>query len=200
MTQAFDFTAPDSYILNCSTLLTELPVLERAQAAKDAGFDRVEFCGLSTATRAPPRRKSMSSLPPDAAGVELAGLNFWAGNMAGGDRAWSPSSALKRISQQRRHRRRDRPPHRLPGLQRLYGLRTEGQDADGQDATAVANLSLAANAVAAIGGTVLVEPVSGAEAYPLSAMPMPPRWSPPSEPTDRQRRRPRRLLPHERQR
>ena len=26
MTQAFDFTAPDSYILNCSTLLTELPV------------------------------------------------------------------------------------------------------------------------------------------------------------------------------
>ena len=43
MTQAFEFTAPDSYILNCSTLLTELPVLERAQAAKDAGFDRARI-------------------------------------------------------------------------------------------------------------------------------------------------------------
>ena len=43
MTATFDFTAADSYIVNCSTLLTELPVMERAQAAKDAGFDRVEF-------------------------------------------------------------------------------------------------------------------------------------------------------------
>ena len=33
----FDFTQADSYILNCSTLLTELPVLERAQADVPSG-------------------------------------------------------------------------------------------------------------------------------------------------------------------
>ena len=38
-----NFTSPGSYVLNCSTLLAEVPVLERAQAAKDAGFDEVEF-------------------------------------------------------------------------------------------------------------------------------------------------------------
>ena len=169
MTQAFDFTAPDSYILNCSTLLTELPVLERAQAAKDAGFDRVEFWWPFDGNPRPTSAEVdefIASL--DAAGVELAGLNFWAGNMAGGDRgmvsvigAEEDFAANVDIVVEIGRRTGCR------AFNALYGLRTEGQDADGQDATAVANLSLAANAVAAIGGTVLVEPVSGAEAYPL---------------------------------
>ena len=31
------------YTVNCSILLTELPLLQRPQAARDAGFDAVEF-------------------------------------------------------------------------------------------------------------------------------------------------------------
>jgi hydroxypyruvate isomerase len=32
-----------TYTVNCSILLTELPLLERPAAAKAAGFDAVEF-------------------------------------------------------------------------------------------------------------------------------------------------------------
>jgi hydroxypyruvate isomerase len=169
MSQAFDFTAPDSYILNCSTLLTELPVLDRAQAAKDAGFDQVEFWwpfdGNPTPTSAEVD-EFIASL--NDAGVELAGLNFWAGNMAAGDRgmvsilgAESDFAANIDIVVEIGRRTGCR------AFNALYGLRTDGQDPAAQDATALANLALAADKVAAIGGTVLVEPVSGAEGYPL---------------------------------
>ena len=137
----------------------------------------------------------------ETAGVELAGLNFWAGNMAAGDRgmvsvigAEEDFAANVDIVVEIGRRTGCR------AFNALYGLRTEGQDAAGQDATAVANLSLAANAVAAIGGTVLVEPVSGAEAYPLK------RFADAAEVVAAVRadvliehRRARRLLPHERQ-
>lgn len=169
MTQAFDFTAPDSYVLNCSTLLTELPVLERAQAAKDAGFDRVEFWwpfdGNPTPTSAEVD-EFITSL--ETAGVALAGLNFWAGNMGAGDRgmvsvigAEEDFAANVAIVVEIGRRTGCR------AFNALYGLRTEGQDPAAQDATAAANLAFAARAVDEIGGTVLVEPVSGAEAYPL---------------------------------
>jgi hydroxypyruvate isomerase len=169
MVHAFDFTAPDSYILNCSTLLTELPVLERAQAAKDAGFDQVEFWwpfdGNPTPTSAEVD-EFIASL--ENAGVELKGLNFWAGNMAAGDRgmvsvigAEDDFAANVSIVVEIGRRTGCR------AFNALYGLRTEGQDPSGQDSTAAANLDLAARAVAEIDGTVLVEPVSGAEGYPL---------------------------------
>ena len=75
-----------TYTVNCSILLTELPLLERPAAAKAAGFDAVEFWWPFE-----------SSVPSDAettaferaitdAGVQLSGLNFNAGNMPGGDR------------------------------------------------------------------------------------------------------------------
>ena len=32
-----------AYTVNCSILLTDLPLLQRPQAARDAGFDAVEF-------------------------------------------------------------------------------------------------------------------------------------------------------------
>lgn len=164
-----DFTNPDSYILNCSTLLTELPVLERAQAAKDAGFDQVEFWwpfdGNATPTSAEVD-EFIASL--DNAGVALKGLNFWAGNMAGGDRGMvsvlgAEADFAANVDIVVEIGRRTG----CTAFNALYGLRTEGQDPADQDAAAVANLALAARAVAAIGGTVLVEPVSGAEAYPL---------------------------------
>ncbi len=49
----------------------------------------------------------------------------------------------------------------------LYGNRIEGVDPEQQDEVGTGNLVRAAAAVATIGGTVLVEPVSGAAQYPL---------------------------------
>ena len=49
----------------------------------------------------------------------------------------------------------------------LYGNRVEGATPQEQDELGAENLALAAKGAARIGGTVLVEPVSGAPAYPL---------------------------------
>ena len=49
----------------------------------------------------------------------------------------------------------------------LYGNRVEDADPAAQDELATENLALAGRAAARIGGTVLVEPVSGAPRYPL---------------------------------
>ena len=49
----------------------------------------------------------------------------------------------------------------------LYGNRSDDAPASEQDELAAENLALAAKAAARIGGTVLVEPVSGAPRYPL---------------------------------
>ena len=49
----------------------------------------------------------------------------------------------------------------------LYGNRQEGEDPAAQDALAVENLAFAARAVEHIGGTVLLEAISGSPTYPL---------------------------------
>ncbi|WP_258806378.1 hydroxypyruvate isomerase family protein [Pseudarthrobacter sp. NS4] len=157
-----------TYTVNCSILLTELPLLERPAAAKAAGFDAVEFWWPFE-----------SSVPTDAqvteferaikdAGVQLTGLNFNAGNMPGGDRglvSWPARSAefqdnidvVAGIGE------------RLgcKAFNALYGNRIDGESVEKQDAIGAENLAAAAEGVARIGGTVLLEPVSGAPRYPL---------------------------------
>ena len=165
----FDFTQAGSYILNCSTLLTELPVLERAQAAKDAGFDEVEFWWPFDGNPTPSSAEVdefIASL--ESAGVELKGLNFWAGDMAAGDRGMvsipgSQADFAKNAEIVADIGRRTG----CRAFNALYGLRVADSTPEEQDAVALENLAVAARAVAGIGGTVLVEPVSGAEAYPL---------------------------------
>src|SRR3712207_3513712 len=89
------------YEVNCSILFTELPLLERPEAAKEAGFDAVEFWWPFPV-----------AVPSDAdvdgfvravrdAGVQLIGLNFFAGDMPGGDRglvSWPARSPEDRKS------------------------------------------------------------------------------------------------------
>ena len=157
-----------TYTVNCSILLTELPLLERPAAAKAAGFDAVEFWWPFE-----------NSVPSDAettefenaiknAGVQLTGLNFNAGNMPGGDRglvSWPARSSefqdnidvVAGIGE------------RLgcKAFNALYGNRVDGESAEKQDAIGAENLAAAAAGVARIGGTVLLEPVSGAPKYPL---------------------------------
>ncbi|MGW3567532.1 hydroxypyruvate isomerase family protein [Streptomyces sp. NPDC000941] len=156
------------YTVNTSILFTELPLLERPAAAKAAGFDAVEFW-WPYATAVPADAEVDAFVRAvRAAGVRLTGLNFFAGDMPGGDRglvSWPARVAEFRdnidvtvaIGEQLGCR----------SFNALYGNRLDGIAPAEQDDLAVENLALAAKAVERIGGTVLVEPVSGAPAYPL---------------------------------
>jgi hydroxypyruvate isomerase len=156
------------YEVNCSILFTELPLLERPAAAKQAGFDAVEFW-WPFATAVPSDREVEGFVQAvEDAGVRLVGLNFFAGDMPGGDRglvSWPARSAEFRDNVEVTVRIGERLGCRA--FNALYGNRVEGADPVAQDDLAVENLAIAGRAAARIGGTVLVEPVSGTPRYPL---------------------------------
>jgi hydroxypyruvate isomerase len=68
------------FSVNVSILFTEHPFLERFAKARDAGFDSVEFWW--------PRGENLDDVQAaiEAAGVEVALINFDAGDMPGGER------------------------------------------------------------------------------------------------------------------
>lgn len=157
------------YAVNLSILFTEVPFLERPQAAADAGFDAVE-CWWPWNDTATPSQEQIDAFVAaiEGAGVRLIGLNFFAGNMPGGDRglfAWPEREAEIRAN--------------IPvvaeigkrlgckAFNALYGNRVEGGNDAAADALATELLAEAGKAVAADGGTILIEPVSGTPAYPL---------------------------------
>ena len=74
------------YAANCSILFAELPLLERPAAAKAAGFDAVEFWWPWPDQPVPADREvdAFVAAVRDA-GVQLVGLNFFAGDLAGPD-------------------------------------------------------------------------------------------------------------------
>jgi len=158
------------YTVNCSILLTDLPLLERPAAARAAGFDGVElWWPFSTSTPDPDEVDTLVRAITDA-GVQLTGLNFHAGDMPGGDRglvSWPERSAEFRANLDAVTAIGERTGCRA--FNALYGNRIEGVDPAQQDELAAENLARAAQAVARIEGTVLVEPVSGAAAYPLKS-------------------------------
>jgi hydroxypyruvate isomerase len=156
------------YEVNCSILFTELPLLERPAAAKAAGFDAVELWwpfseAVPSDTEVDRFIRSVSD-----AGVQLVGLNFFAGDMPGGDRglvSWPARSAEFRDNVEVTIGIGERLGCRA--FNALYGNRVEGVDPAAQDELATENLAIAGRAAARIGATVLVEPVSGAPRYPL---------------------------------
>ena len=156
------------YEVNCSILFTELPLLERPAAVKQAGFDGVEFWWPFE--QAVPADKDIDAFVAAVrdAGVELMGLNFFAGDMPGGDRglvSWPARSAEFRDNIDVTVGIGERLG--CKAFNALYGNRVEDSSPEAQDELGAENLALAARAAAKIGGTVLVEPVSGAPAYPL---------------------------------
>jgi hydroxypyruvate isomerase len=157
-----------AYEVNCSILFTELPLLERPAAAKEAGFDAVEFWWpFATAVPSDDAAERFIRSVADA-GVGLVGLNFFAGDMPGGDRglvSWPARSGEFRDNVEVAIGIGERLGCRA--FNALYGNRVEGADPAAQDDLAVENLAIAGRAAARIGGTVLVEPVSGAPRYPL---------------------------------
>ncbi len=159
---------PLRYAVNCSILFTELPLLERPAAAKQAGFDAVEFWWPFAGAVPSDRDTDAFVTAVEDAGVQLIGLNFFAGDMPGGDRGLV--SWPKRYGEFRDNIEAVIGIGELLGCRAfnaLYGNRDEAHSASEQDELAVENLGLAAKAAARIDATVLVEPVSGAERYPL---------------------------------
>jgi hydroxypyruvate isomerase len=154
--------------VNLSILFTELPLLERPAAAKQAGFDAVEFWWpWSVAVPSDADVDRFATAVTDA-GVQLVGLNFFAGDMAGGDRglvSWPARSGEFRDNVDVTVGLGERLGCRA--FNALYGNRTDDSTPQEQDALATENLALAARAAARADATVLVEPVSGAPRYPL---------------------------------
>jgi hydroxypyruvate isomerase len=159
---------PLRYDVNLSILFTELPLLRRPAAAAAAGFDAIEFWWPFDTAVPPDAELDAFARAVEDAGVALVGLNFFAGDMPGGDRglvSWPARSTEFR----------DNVEVTL-GLGRrlgcgafnaLYGNRVDGSSAREQDELGAENLALAAKAAADAGAIVLVEPVSGAPRYPL---------------------------------
>jgi hydroxypyruvate isomerase len=156
------------YLVNCSILFTELPLLQRPAAAREAGFDAVEFWWpFPVAVPADAEVDAFVRAVRDA-GVRLVGLNFFAGDLPAGDRGivtWPGREqefadnveVAVGIGEQLG----------AAGFNALYGNRVDGVTSEQQDELAAPALRLAATATARIGASVLVEPVSGAPRYPL---------------------------------
>lgn len=157
------------YAVNCSMLFTETPLLERPAAAAAAGFGAIEFWWPWPAEPSPADGdvdQFVSSIRD--AGVRLVGLNFFAGDLAG------PDAGVVSLPE-RAAEFRDNveivvgigEALGVPAFNALYGNRLDTAKPEQQDEVAVENLRLAAESVAKIGATVLVEPVSGPKPYPL---------------------------------
>ena len=157
-----------TYTVNASILLTDLPVNERPAAVAENGFTRAEFWWpFPTPT---PSEDEISAFVGalQQAGVQLTGLNFYAGDMPAGERGVlsQPSRSEEFVANIDAVVRIARATG-CTAFNALYGNRVEDAADEEQDALAVENLRRAADAVAPLGGTVLLEPVSGTEAYPL---------------------------------
>ena len=156
------------YAVNCSILFSDLPLLQRAAAARQAGFAGIEFW-WPYATAVPDDREVDEFVRSiEDAGVQLVNLNLFAGDMAAGDRgliSWPGRSSefddnlavVAAIGE------------RLgcKAFNALYGNRIDGVAAECQDELAAEQLVRAAHAVAHFDGTILVEPLSGMPSYPL---------------------------------
>ncbi len=158
------------YAINCSLLFKEYPLLERAAAAKAAGFDFVEYWWPWDIPVPSDAEVQEFIDAVRASGTHLIGLNFFAGTMPGPDRG-----VVSWIARQNEFR--SNVPVALAigkelgchAFNALYGNRQPGDDPASSDAVALANYTYAAEQAARIDGIVLVEPVSGAgsENYPL---------------------------------
>lgn len=153
------------WTVNCSLLYTDLPLLERPRAAAADGFGAVEFWWPWPVAVPEDREVEAFVRAIEDAGVRLTGLNFFAGDMAAGDRglvSW-PGRTRELL---------DNIPvvaaigERLGcrAFNALYGNRIDGVAPEEQDELALESLAACA---AGVPGTVLLEPVSGAPRYPL---------------------------------
>ncbi len=156
------------YLVNCSLLFTEEPLLRRPAAARAAGFSAVEFWWPFTTPVPSDRDVDAFVSAVDGAGVALVALNFFAGDLAGPDAG--VLSIPSRSAQFRDNIDVVAGIGERLGVRAFnapYGNRVDGVDPAAQDELALENIAAAARAVAGFGATVLIEPLSGPKPYPL---------------------------------
>lgn len=156
------------YLVNCSIMFTELPLLERPAAAKAAGFNAIEFWWPFA--QAVPDQTEVDKFvcAINDAGVHLVGLNLFAGDLVGPD--CGVLSIPARSKEFAGNLDIAIGIGELLGtnvFNALYGNRVEDVDAAEQDELAIHNIALAATAAAKIDATVLIESISGPKPYPL---------------------------------
>ncbi|GHJ32351.1 putative hydroxypyruvate isomerase [Streptomyces hygroscopicus subsp. sporocinereus] len=171
-----DAAADQRFSVNLSILFTELPLLERPAAAAAAGFSAVELWWPwpGSPTPGPTGLDALKKAIEDA-GVQLTGLNFYAGQLPGPDRgALSvPGEESDRFRANIDVAADFAASLGCGALNALYGNRVEEADPAEQDALALENLVLAARAADRIGAVLLVEALNKPESplYPLVSAP-----------------------------
>ncbi|MFE6890820.1 TIM barrel protein [Streptomyces sp. NPDC057694] len=158
--------ADQRFNVNLSILFTELPLLERPAAAAAAGFTAVELWWpwVDAPTPAQSELDALRTAITDA-GVQLTGLNFYAGQLPGPDRG-----ALSIPGEESEKFRANidvaadfAASLGCKALNALYGNRVDGVDETVQDALALENLTLAARAADRIGAVLLIEALNKPE-------------------------------------
>ncbi|WP_248958885.1 hydroxypyruvate isomerase family protein [Sphaerisporangium perillae] len=170
------FSVPPSdglaFDVNLSILFTELPLLQRPEAAAKAGFDAVELWWPFDRPDPPDADLDALRRSIQDAGVRLVGLNFDAGDMAAGERGLlsRPGGAARFLANV------DVAAGLAESLgcrvlNALYGNRVPGLAEAAQRELALTHLARAAEAAAAIGATVVVEALNSHEnpGYPITS-------------------------------
>ena len=157
------------YLANCSMLFTELPLLGRPAAARAAGFDTIELW-WPWPDQPVPSDRDVDALVRSVqdAGVRLAGLNFFAGDLAGPDcGVLSIPSRVRQFHDNIEVAVGIGERLGTGAFNALFGNRVDDSTPMEQDALGRESLAAAAQAADRIGATVLVEAVSGPKPYPL---------------------------------
>jgi hydroxypyruvate isomerase len=157
------------YAVNCSILFKDRPLGQRLDAVRDAGIAAVEFWWPFESPTPPDGEVDTFIAAVRNSGLQMIGLNLYAGNMPAGDRgiiSWPDHDAQVRANVD--ILRSLRQPLGGRAYNARSGNRRPDLSPDEHDIAAVRNLGAACEVLAEIGGTVLVEPVSGAELYPLT--------------------------------
>ncbi|MFF1707393.1 TIM barrel protein [Streptomyces sp. NPDC058252] len=158
--------ADQRFNVNLSILFTELPLLERPAAAAAAGFTAVELWWpwVDSPT---PEQSELDALKKaiEDAGVQLTGLNFYAGQLPGPDRgALSiPGAESEKFRANIDVAADFAQSLDCKALNALYGNRVEGVDPAEQDTLALENLALAARAADRVGAILLIEALNKPE-------------------------------------
>ena len=157
-------------VVNLTLMFTELPLLQRPAAAKQAGFERVELWWPFGSCSRPTHSQVQAFIHAvKTAEVELVHMNLFTGDTVAGERGIA--SHPERVSEFRDSLTAAITIGSQLGTKLFnvhYGHCLPGVDPGLIADTGAANLRFAADTVAEIGGTILIEALSGWPLYPIT--------------------------------